>query len=388
MNNPKDFQPAFELKFQGNWPTAVAFLGDSGRLAAGDLDGRLLVWQLPEKTEGNADHSLLPVRRLDGHTNGITRFVTADDGATLISASLDHSVRLWNADAPASGSAEVVVDIRDREQEAKKTRSDAPLNAPGVTVETQTAAHVFDEHKDWVQGLGISRDGKRLVTGDDAGLSIVWDLAARKEVARWTGYPRDWVLSAALSPDGKTAFTAEYCARRGDFDRPPPQAHFWNADDGTEKLDLLKVQFPNVKERDNSYGYSTVWGKFVAGGFVCADFSPDGKLLAVGQGGETDTGKVHLIEVETGKLVRSVAGHQYGVTDAKFSADGKYTLSTGRDTTLQICSVEDGKEVARLGTPRGGQFKDWLSALAISPDEKRIAATDISGLIHVWQIAS
>src|SRR5207247_806024 len=52
--------------------------------------------------------------------------------------------------------------------------------------------------------------------------------------------------------------------------------------------------------------------------------------------------------------------------------------------TLRICQVEDGKEVAHLGTPRGGQFKDWFSAVAVSPDSQTLAATDIAGLVHVW----
>src|SRR5262245_65948741 len=51
------------------------------------------------------------------------------------------------------------------------------------------------------------------------------------------------------------------------------------------------------------------------------------------------------------------------------------------------CQVEDGKEFAALGSPRGGQFKDWLSALAISPDESTVAAADIAGMVNVWRLA-
>jgi WD40 repeat protein len=59
---------------------------------------------------------------------------------------------------------------------------------------------------------------------------------------------------------------------------------------------------------------------------------------------------------------------------------------TGRDTTVRICRVEDGAEVAALGSPRGGQSKDWLTAVDISPDQSRIAATDIAGLVHIWEM--
>jgi WD40 repeat protein len=131
-----------------------------------------------------------------------------------------------------------------------------------------------------------------------------------------------------------------------------------------------------------------MWRKFVANGLITTAFSPDGRLIAVGQGGETDTGKVHLLDAANGKLVRTVSGHLNGVTDVLFSADGKYLLSTGRDTCVRICQVADGKEVAVLGTPRGGQSKDWLSAAVLSPDQRWLAAADIAGLVQVWEFGS
>ena len=77
-----------------------------------------------------------------------------------------------------------------------------------------------------------------------------------------------------------------------------------------------------------------MWRKFVANGLIATAFSPDGKLVAAGQGGETDTGKVHLLDAATGKLVRDVSGHKEGVTDVLFSSDGKHLISVGRDTCV------------------------------------------------------
>jgi WD40 repeat protein len=101
-------------------------------------------------------------------------------------------------------------------------------------------------------------------------------------------------------------------------------------------------------------------------------------------GGEIGDANVHLIDTETGKEIRTVSKHQYGVCDLAFTADGSHLLTSGRDTTLKVIQVNDGKEVATLGKPRGGQFKDWLCAIAISPGGDKIAAADIAGIVHVW----
>jgi len=396
----------YQLAFDDNWPTSVAFLGSSRRIAAGNRNGDILIWHLPENPPNNKDDGknkgsskkddappdVPPVRMLVGHTNGITHLRATPDGHTLISSSLDHSVRLWNPDAAPTGTGDIILDRSKRERRARR-KSDAErkkiLEAPGTQVETVSEQHVLQGHDNWVKALGISRDGKRLISGDDDCLSIVWNLADRKPIAQWHGYDRVWVRSSALSPDGKIAFTAEYAGNRSSFDRPAAQARLWNAETGKLRLDLLKVWTPKIKDEDriDSYGYARAWGKLMKRGLVAADFSPDGKLLALGQGGETNTGKVHLVEVTSGKILRTVSGHRYGVCDVKFSADGKYVLSSGRDTTVRICRTDDGKEVAELGKSRGGQFKDWLNALSVSPDEQYVAAADIAGIVHVWKLA-
>ena len=385
----------WQLQFEGAWPMAVAFADSGRRLVAGNQDGRLLMWDLPEQPpafeppKGKADRlapSAPPSRMLTGHTNGVTRLVSTPDGKWIVSASLDRTVRLWDMSAVPTGDAEVVVDIETRQEEAKRSRKDDALKQPGIAVKTQESAHVFTGHQDWIEALGINDDGQRVISGDNSSNVYVWDLASRKEVNHWKGRPWNWIVATALSPDGQTALVSEYRYKRDDFDIPSSGLKLWNVADAAEKLDLMKVQFPKYMPDDTSYGAAQVWRKFVANGLIAADISPDGKLLALGQGGETDKGQVHLLDAVTGTLVRSITGHQYGVTDIRFSQDGKFMLSTGRDTSLRITQVEDGKEVAQLGSPRGGQFKDWLSSLAISPDQKFVAAADIAGFVHVWSL--
>jgi hypothetical protein len=61
-------------------------------------------------------------------------------------------------------------------------------------------------------------------------------------------------------------------------------------------------------------------------------------------------------------------------------------FTAGRDTQFRILQVEDGKEIAKAGKPRGGQFTDWLSAISLSPDEHWLASADISGHVQLWEL--
>ena len=391
--NPTKPKLRFQLTFEGLWPMAVAFLGSGRRIAAANQIGQIFVWDLPEKPpefkpEPKGERlapNVWPVRQLVGHTNEISRLVVTPEGKFLASASFDRTVRLWPTDAKASGKDSVILDGETRKRDLRRTGKKEASKEPSATVETQMACEVLEGHQEWVYALGISGDGTRLISGDAASQVIVWDTASRKPVAKWPGLSWNWIAAASLSPDGKTAFVSENRYKRDDFDVPVPALKLWDAATGKETLDFLKVQFPKFNPNDRTYGTSQMWRKFVANGLIATAYSPDGKLVAAAQGGETDTGKVHLLDAATGKLVRDVSSHKEGVTDVLFSADGKHLISAGRDTCVRICQVADGKEVAVLGTPRGGQFKDWLSAVALSPDEKFLAATDIAGLVHVWE---
>lgn len=395
------FQPKllYQLTFEGSWPTAVSFLDDSRRVAAGNQDGLLYVWDLPEsppeftapKPDGERKFeapNVPPARRLDGHTNAITRLLYDAARKRLLSSSFDHTIRYWPTDAQPTGTADAILDSHARQSEFKRHKKQEVLTAPGATVQLFASSKTLAGHSDWIHALAANDDFTRLISGDASSQVIVWNADSGEAIVKWNGHPWNWIVAVDLIGDAQTAAVSEYRYKRDDFDMPAAGFRLWKVADGSETLDILKTQFPKMDAKDHSYNAGQVWRKFTGDGLVAMAFSPDGKLLAAGQGGEIDTGKAHLIETETGKLVRDVSGHQYGMTDLCFSRDGKYLFTAGRDTCVRICQVDDGKEVVVLGSPRGGQFKDWISAIALSPDETHLAATDIAGIVHVWRLVA
>jgi WD40 repeat protein len=355
-----DAKLVWTLPWDNDWVTAVSFVGNN-RVAAGNKLGDILVWNLPDALDAKAPP---PIRRLVGHTNEITRMLTTPDQKTLISASNDHTVKYWDMTVDAGDAGLVVLNERARyEAESRKRKMPAPVE---VKVQMQKHTLELTAHKEWVLGLSMTPDGKTLVTGDDKGVVIVWDRAAGKEVRRWK--LNGWAWGLGVSPDGKCVTVAERIplvfdsgARSG--------LKIWNAETGQVKADLSKEN----KERMSAAAYSA-----------------DGKWLAVCRGGEANglSGKVTLLDPATGKKIRETSpGHLDGATDLAFHPDGKHIFSAGRDTLVKIWRLEEGKHIRDLGQGRGGQFKDWICAISISPDGKRLATADMAGMVHVWALS-
>jgi cytochrome c len=144
------------LRFHDGAVNAVALLRD-GRAASSGEDTRIAIWRPGEAK---------PVAVLEGHKAPVSSLAVSPDGATLASASWDHTARLW----PLSGAA------------------------------TGGEARVLEGHKDNVNGVAFTPDGKSLVTaGYDATLRI-WPLTGSAPEVITLPTPLNTV---AIAPDGE-----------------------------------------------------------------------------------------------------------------------------------------------------------------------------------------
>jgi tetratricopeptide (TPR) repeat protein len=106
-----------------------------------------------------------------------------------------------------------------------------------------------------------------------------------------------------------------------------------------------------------------------------AAFSPDGKTLATGG----FHGSVTLWDLDSGQAIRApLRGHADGVNGLAFSPDGLTLASVSWDHTLRLWDVASGREMRTL------EASNQLWCVAFSPDGKTFATGDASGELQLW----
>lgn len=113
-----------------------------------------------------------------------------------------------------------------------------------------------------------------------------------------------------------------------------------------------------------------------------AAISPDGKLLAVGTYRALTPlhdHRIHLIDLASGQMVRSLKGHEYTIYDLAFSADGERLASASQDNTARIWNVATGETLHVL---KGHEAA--VHGIAWSPDGKQIFTGSLDKTARIW----
>jgi WD40 repeat protein len=86
--------------------------------------------------------------------------------------------------------------------------------------------------------------------------------------------------------------------------------------------------------------------------------------------------------VGTGKLLRTLTGHDHTTRGLAFVPGALRCLSANYDGTVRVWDVITGKELARLPHGQGAWF------VAVRPDGKQAASVGLDGKLRQWELKS
>jgi hypothetical protein len=117
---------------------------------------------------------------------------------------------------------------------------------------------------------------------------------------------------------------------------------------------------------------------FAAGEVRVLRFSRNGQMLLIGGGRPTSSGIVHLVELNTGKLLATVGEDFDVVLAADLSPDQSLVATAGPEKLVRVYRVADGATVWTMK-----KHADFITSLEFSPDGKHLASADRAGGIYI-----
>jgi WD40 repeat protein len=336
---------------------SLAFSPDGRSLASGGGDGVIrlcdaltgqeragVVAQRPTPTTSrlyvDRTTGLFTDMRGHGPMGTVWSLAYSPEGQTLAAGGADGAVRTWDL---AGGSLLAVLGSHGGEVATVAYSTNGKVLATGsgpVARLWDTASgrelSMFRGEPPWSRVVTFSPDLRLLVTFKST--VCVVDLATGQERA----FPGQWgvefLATAAFSPDGKTLAVTS-----GPLGKPAKQLRLWDVPEGR-----LKRVLPDQ-----------------AGGVANLAWSPQGKVLAAGDG----LGDVRLWNADTAEQAGLLRGHGQSLTSLAFSPDGRLLAGGSADGVVRVWDWPGGRErVVLRGHP------GWAWSVAFSPDGRWLAA--------------
>jgi WD40 repeat protein/serine/threonine protein kinase len=366
---------------------AVAFSPDGKRIATGDTDGHLKLWN---GADGSAitstdafkdavlrlayspDGSIIaavgrgetialfvaadakPIRVLEGHKAIVGGMAFVPNSHTLVTASNDQSIRFWDT----------------------------------TTGECTKIIQPPESHRGGVNVVAFSPDGSRMYTGGLERTLKIWDAKSFQILATQSDFA-GWPYSISISPDGKLL----YLGADGVDVRDAIDGHLLRTitrPDGTRRAIALSPSGDRLTTSSMRGRVSVLETQPQAARheldvpslFYCRmSATPDGKLLAA-PGGD---GSIRLLNPSNWSEfteMRDASSHAALARAIAFTPDGSLLISGSQDGELRVWSMKDRAPLAKTMDSTGKAIVE----LAVSPDGRMALSGNSAGRARLWRL--
>lgn len=251
-------------------------------------------------------------------------------------------------------------------------------------------------HRGGIGGVAFSSDSKILATGNFDSGCYLWDVASGKELWRAESVEAHGL---AFSPDGRTLAAGGWKGVVYLWDVKNPKSPRQFSTKAVDK-DIYALAF-SPDGRTLAVGGRNHWvhlcdvrsGKELRrfdgqGRIQSVAFSPDGTMLASATTGD----RVHVWEIATGEEARPFRGKDLHGGCVAFSPDGRLlaigqALPVVKPDTICVCEVATGEVVRGISMSGNPRFPGIVHSLCFSPDGRALAAAG-GPVVKAWGLAS
>jgi hypothetical protein len=285
-----------------------------------------------------------------GHTGAVAGVAITPDGKTLVSIGNENAVRVWDIAAgklvkSLEGHTSWVGSVLVTPDGSKAITAGGDCIIRVWDLKTGRQSDVLEGHSQPVRGLAISADGRYLVSGGGDRTCRLWDLTTRKESKKF-GDGKEAIESVAITPDASRILAGnEY---------------------GT--ITVYDAKSGNVVSKFDKHGVAVVYAITV---------TKDGKTAISGARDK----EIQVWEVATGKLLKTLSGHNEQVYQVVLSADEKQLLSASYDKTIRIWDLATGKELKKYEG-----HSDGVQGVCFSPDGRMIFSASWDKTVRRWRV--
>ena len=325
------------------WPVrCLTFAPDGQSLVIGGYSGAIALSEFPSG----------PVRRLYGHSQGITGLAVRSDGRSAVSSSWDGTVKIWNLDDHGGANEAPPLPTFGWVQTL-----DVSVNAGFIAtggeylllreLETFRPIHLLAGHTEAVYGVALTLDGKRLLSCSWDGTLRIWATESGSSLAVLTGRrTADTFMNAVAVNNTETlAITATDHTLR-----------VWDLIGGRSSSRTLRAHT------------DTVWSVAV---------TADGRRAISASHDMT----LKVWDLTRWQTIRTLRGHLGSVRAVAMTRDGRFAASASDDETVRIWKLGNGREMWNLVG-----HTESVRGIAISPCDRFVASCSHDHTVRVWNM--